>query len=102
LQGTQGIEPADYVILNGVFTEKLSLSQENMVDFMQALLTAAWPLAVKGLAFNVMSTQVDWQRDDLFHMPFDALASFLTESLTRRFVFRQDYGLYEYTVYLYR
>lgn len=102
LQDTQGIEPADYVILNGVFTEKLSLSQENMVDFMQALLTAAWPLAVKGLAFNVMSTQVDWQRDDLFHMPFDALASFLTESLTRRFVFRQDYGLYEYTVYLYR
>lgn len=96
------IDPADYVILNGVFTEKLGLSQEDMVDFMQAMLTAAWPLAAKGLAFNVMSTQVDWQRDDLFHMPFDALADFLTASLTRRFVFRQDYGLYEFTVYLYR
>lgn len=102
LQETGGIEPADYVVLNGVFTEKLSLSQDDMTDFMQGMLTAAWPLAAKGMAFNVMSAQVDWQRDDLFHVPFDAMADFVTQALTRRFVFRQDYGLYEYTVYLFR
>ncbi len=102
LEDASGVAPADYVVLNGVFTEKLSLSQDDMTRFMQAMLTAAWPLAAKGLAFNVMSTQVDWQRDDLFHVPFDTMADFLTETLTRRFVFRQDYGLYEYTVYLYR
>lgn len=102
LRDTRGIDSADYLILNGVFTEKLNLSQDDMIDFMQAMLAAAWPLATKGLAFNVMSTQVDWQRDDLFHMPFDALADFLAKALTRRFVFRQDYGLYEFTVYLYR
>lgn len=102
LQDTRGIDPADYLILNGVFTEKLSLSHDDMLEFVQSILTMAWPLATKGLAFNVMSTQVDWQRDDLFHLPFDALADFLTQTLTRRFTFRQDYGLYEYTVYLYR
>jgi len=102
LKDADGIDPADYVVLNGVFTEKLSLSQDDMTGFIQAMLIAAWPLAVRGLAFNVMSTQVDWQRDDLFHVSFDVMADFVTETLTRRFVFRQDYGLYEYTVYLYR
>jgi hypothetical protein len=38
----------------------------------------------------------------LFHLPFDTLASFLTSELTRNFVFRNDYGLYEYTAYVYR
>jgi hypothetical protein len=45
---------------------------------------------------------VDWERDDLFHVSFDVMAKFLTAELTRNFIFRQDYGLYEYTVYAYR
>ena len=56
----------------------------------------------KGVAFNVMSKHVDWERDDLFHLPFDEMAGFVTRNLTRNFVIRNDYGLFEYTVYLYR
>jgi hypothetical protein len=29
------------------------------------------------------------------------LAEFLTKDLTRNFIFRNDYGLYEYTAYVY-
>ncbi len=54
------------------------------------------------MAFNVMSKHVDWEREDLFHLPFDTLAEFLKKELTRNFVFRNDYGLYEYTTYVYR
>jgi hypothetical protein len=49
-----------------------------------------------------MSHHVDWQRDDLFHLPFDTLAAFLRTEVSRHFLFRADYGLYEYTVYVYR
>ena len=49
-----------------------------------------------------MSTQVDWIRDDLFYLALDDLTSFVTQHLGRNFVVRSDYGLYEYTVYLYR
>jgi hypothetical protein len=49
----------------------------------------------------VMSKHVDWERDDLFHLPFDALGSFLREEVSRHFVIRHDYGLYEYTTYIY-
>jgi hypothetical protein len=45
---------------------------------------------------------VDWERDVLFHLPFDAAAAFVSSALSRRFVFRSDYGLYEYTTYVYR
>jgi len=96
------VEPADYVVLNGVLTEKRDLTNAEMRDYMQRLLTAVWPLARKGLAFNVMSGQVDWQREDLFHMPFDDMACFVASSLSRHFRFRQDYGLYEYTTYVHR
>ena len=30
-----------------------------------------------GIAFNVMTKHVDWERDDLFHLPFDQLAEWL-------------------------
>ena len=102
LDDAAGVEPVDYVILNGVLTEKREMSQDAMLAYMETLLSAAWPLARKGMAFNVMSTQVDWQRDDLFHVPFDTMARFVARQLSRHFLFRQDYGLYEFTTYVYR
>lgn len=102
LESGEAVEPVDYVVLNGVLTEKRGMSQDEMLNYMEALLAAAWPLARKGMAFNVMSTRVDWQRDDLFHVPFDTMARVVGERLARHFRFRQDYGLYEYTTYVYR
>ena len=61
-----------------------------------------YPLARRGIAFNVMSKHVDWERDDLFHLPFDVLAAFLRAEISRHYQFRADYGLYEYTAYVYR
>ena len=97
-----GLPTFDYVVMNGVFTAKCDLSFEDMLDYFQRLVRRVFANARKGLAFNVMSKQVDWERDDLFHVPFDLLASFLTREVSRHFVFRHDYGLYEYTTYVYR
>jgi SAM-dependent methyltransferase len=101
LQEAIAIQPVDYLIMNGVFTEKRSLSFDEMLSYTQQLLTKVFPLARRGIAFNVMSKQVDWERDDLFHLPIDTLAKFVTKTLSRHFIVRNDYGLYEYTVYLY-
>lgn len=91
----------DYVVMNGVFTEKRSLSFAVMWNYVQAMLERAFEIAAIGMAFNVMSKHVDWERDDLFHVPFDLLAEFLKHHVSRHFVIRNDYGLYEYTVYVY-
>jgi SAM-dependent methyltransferase len=92
----------DYIVMNGIFNLKASASFENMLAYWKALVSAVYAKTRIGMAFNVMSTQVDWERDDLFHLPFDLAADFLTREVSRHFVIRHDYGLYEYTVYVYR
>jgi len=66
--------PVEYAVMNGVFTEKLSLSHDEMFDFFKQLVKRVHGLVSRGLAFNVMSKQVDWERDDLFHLSLDQMA----------------------------
>lgn len=91
----------DYVVMNGIFTQRVSLSEVEMLAYMERLIGVVFAHARKGLAFNVMSKHVDWERDDLNHISFDQLSELLVRSVTRHFVVRHDYGLYEYTVYAY-
>lgn len=95
-------DSVDFVIMNGVLTERRDLSRAAMIDFAEALLAAAFRLARRGIAFNVMSRHVDWERDDLFHWGFDEVAAFARARLSRHLAFRADYGLYEFTTYVFR
>ena len=95
-------EPHDFAILNGIFTVKGGLPQDEMEAFVQSLLAAVWPYCRVGLAFNVMSVHVDWTREDLFHWPMDSAAAFATRALSRQVRIRADYGLYEYTTFVCR
>ena len=92
----------DYVIMNGVLTEKQTLSHEVMAGIAKELITAAFTAARVGIAFNTMSRHVDWQRSDLFHWGFDELSAFLCERVSRHYAFRSDYGLYEQTTFVWR
>lgn len=96
------VQRTDYVVMNGVFTEKRDLSFDEMWKYFVAVIERAYNSCNKGIAFNVMSKNVSWERDDLFHVSTDLLSSFLCEKLTRNFVIRNDYGLYEYTTYVYK
>lgn len=97
-----GLPSFDYIVMNGVFTEKRELSFEEMLQYFKGLLTRVFEKAEVGVAFNVMSKAVEWERWDLFHLPADTLIDFLTKDLTRNFIIRNDYGLYEYTTYIYK
>ncbi len=92
----------DYVLLNGVLTWKNEASHEQMWAYARRLLTRVFPMARRAIAFNVMTTHLDWERDDLFHLAFDEVAAFLRAELTPHFLLRQDYGLFDYTVYAFR
>ena len=92
----------DYIVCNGTFTEKRELSQNEMMEFFTSVLKKLWAKTNKGIAFNIMSKLVDWERDDLFHVSIDELGWFLKNNLSRNFVIRNDYKLYEYTVYVYK
>jgi SAM-dependent methyltransferase len=101
LRDDQPLPHADYVVMNGVFTVKSTLSFDEMRDYAYTVLQRVFPTARVGLAFNVMSKNVDWERDDLFHLPLDDVTGFLTRHLSRNYIIRNDYGLYEYTAYVF-
>jgi len=92
----------DYIVLNGVLTEKRELSYEEMFCYFKKLIKKLYSSCNHGIAFNVMSKDVDWEREDLFHLSLDQLSNFLTKEVSRNFIIRNDYGLYEYTTYLYK
>jgi len=92
----------DYIMMNGVFTEKRDFKYDEMFKYFEKMIKKVYQYCNKGIAFNVMSKQVDWEIDYLFHVPMDDMANFLTKHITRDFIIRNDYGLYEYTVYLYK
>jgi len=92
----------DYIVCNGTFTEKRELSQEEMMEFFTSAISKLWDKCNKGMAFNVMSKLVDWEREDLFHVSIDELGLFLKNNLSRNFIIRNNYKLYEYTVYVYK
>lgn len=92
----------DYLVANGLFTAKWEMSHEQMRGFLESVIKRVWPQVRRGLAFNVMSKVVDWERDDLFHAPMDDIARLLHALAGRRIRFRADYGLYEYTAYAHK
>lgn len=92
---------ADYIIMNGLFTEKRTLSWAQMLDFLSLMIKKSFSIARKGIAFNVMQYQVDWSNPNLFHCAYDTLADVIIKNCSRHFQFRADYGLYEYTAYVY-
>ena len=101
LEPNASIPTVDFIVMNGLFNYKGVVSFDAMWQYCRTLIRTAMPFARRGMAFNVMSTHVDWQRDDLFHVPLDTMASFLDAEVSRHFVIRHDYGLFEYTIYIY-
>lgn len=91
----------DYIVMNGVFTEKINLTHKQMFNYFCSVVEKVFPYCKRGIAFNLRSKQVDSEDRELFHLSLDELAWFLVKKFGRHFIIRNDYELEEYTVYLY-
>jgi SAM-dependent methyltransferase len=92
----------DFTAIMGVLTAKYALSRDEMEEFAEKLLRAAWRSTGVAMSFNVMSPYVDWVRDDLFHWALERAATFCVSELSRHVNIIADYGLYEYTIQVFR
>ena len=102
LESDVALAQYDYVLMNGLFNYRGPIDQDSMQQYWQQLVSVVYSHCRCGIAFNVMSKIVDWERDELFHLPFDTMARFIAANLSRWFVIRHDYRAYEYTTYVYR
>ena len=103
LEHPNRFETYDYVYVNGVFTQKLDVNDLEFARYWESIIKALWNITNIGLAVNFMSNVVDEKRDNLCHLSMEAVLWFAWKHLgTRNVVFRNDYGLFEYTAYIYK
>jgi SAM-dependent methyltransferase len=100
----------DFVVCNAILTQKLSATIPAMEAFSRRLIRKMFELSRHGIAFNMMSTRVDFMADNLYYQnPADLLHWMLTD-LTPRV--RLDHGysslgggtgkFYDFTVFAYK
>lgn len=94
----------DYLILSGVFNNKMSDNKNFMLD----TITKMFQASKKGIAFNAMSTYVDYCANDLYYSNPLEVFDFCKKNLTKKVTLRHDYMTkknsipYEYAIYLYK
>ena len=93
----------DYIICNGILTQKLTASILEMDEYAKRLIIKMYELSGKGVAFNMMNTHVNFQRNNLYYKNPVELLGWCFSELTPHVIYNSSYRLwYEYTVYLYK
>jgi hypothetical protein len=90
------------VLCSGVFHVKLDHSDDEWLRFVHAVIGRMYALCDVAIAFNLMTDQVDYRSDRLFHASPGATLDFCRRELSRSVTLRHDYPLYEFTTYVYR
>lgn len=92
----------DYVICNGILTQKLHVESLRMDEFAGRLIRRMFQLCRQGLAFNVMTSHVNYFAGNLYYRNPAELLAWCQLEITPHVRLDHSYPLYEYTVYLYR
>lgn len=91
----------DYVVCNGILTQKLTTSTLDMNRHCHQLITKLFDLARCGIAVNVMSSFVNFYAPNLYYRNPAELLAWCMSQLTRHVRLDHSYPLYEFTMYLY-
>ena len=67
----------DCVFANGMFTQKLNLSEKYMYEYTFKMLTKMFKISKKKLIFNVLHNAVDWKNPKNFYISLDKITNFL-------------------------
>lgn len=95
-------EAADYVVLSGMFNNAMPDNKA----FTENTLKKMWQAANKGIAFNALSTYVDYQDEGLYYQDPLALFDFCKTHLSEYVSLRHDYDVkensvpFEFTIYV--
>lgn len=100
----------DFVIGNGMLTQKLDVSVPEMENFARRMIRKMFALCRHGIAFNMMSTRVNFMASNLFYQNPAELLTWLQLEVAPRVVIDHGYSslgngrgkYYDFTVYVYR
>jgi SAM-dependent methyltransferase len=79
----------DYAFVSGAFNNRMSDNR----GFMEEMLRRLWAVARRGIAFNAISTYVEYRDADLYYCDPREVFHFCRTELGLRVALRHDYGL---------
>jgi SAM-dependent methyltransferase len=95
-------ESFDYVFLNGVFNNNFYNSQAELDDYMRSLLVAGFKHCRKGMAFNLISSYVNFADEEMaYHDPVELLR-FCIEKLGRKVSLFHHYERCDVAIFVYK
>jgi SAM-dependent methyltransferase len=99
-----GAETGEYDVLlcSGLFHVKLDHRDDEWWRFVRETVRRMYVMCRVGIAFNLMTDQVDFRSPSLFYANPAQVFDLCRRELSRFTVLRHDYPLYEFTVYVYR
>lgn len=92
----------DYVVCNGILTQKLAAAGLEMDQFANQLIRRMFSLSKIGIAFNLMTTKVNYYANNLYYRNPAEMFSWCLSEITPHVKLDHSYPLFEYTIYLYR
>lgn len=106
----QESEAYDFVVCNAILTQKHHISIPDMENFTKRLVKKMFELCRYGIAFNLMSTRVNFTVDNLYYQNPVEMLSWLLSDISPRVVLDHGYSslssgkgkFYDYTVYVYK
>ena len=98
VHGPEVTEEADYTFVSGTFNVKLKASDADWDGFVKQQLVAMFEKSRRGLAFNLLTSYVDWKTEHLFYADPRDFFDFCKTRLSRYVTLHHDYGLFEWTI----
>jgi hypothetical protein len=92
----------DYIILPGVFYQLGASDPLKFSEFVHRMLINSWNSARRGMAFNMISSQVNYRYDHLFYADSSEMLVFVSKKLSRFLQFDQSSPFFEFTICVYR
>lgn len=97
-QSTSLETEADYTFVSGTFNVRFEASEDEWKRFILGKLDEMHRQSLKGFAFNLLSTYVDWQEPHLFYGDPMFWFDHCKRNYSRQVSLLHDYPLYEWTI----
>jgi SAM-dependent methyltransferase len=91
-------DDADYAFVSGTFNVRYDASDDQWLSYVHDVLDSLWSHATKGIAFNLLSTYVDWQEPHLYYGDPRAFFDRCKRRYSKKVALFHDYPLYEWTI----
>jgi SAM-dependent methyltransferase len=89
---------ADYSFVSGTFNVKLKASDALWTEYVKETLVNLATMSIRGFAFNLLTTYVDWKQENLYYADPFLFFDFCKRNISRYVALLHDYPLFEWTI----